>query len=353
MPPYVLTGPASLDFLLGVPSFLSTFVLVFPFAPSAMFLATFVGPAGALPTHEGEARPTAVSVCESRNRRRGGPKLSQGGAKQQRQRRSEAAASGEPKAAARGGTGGMKRGGGGGGGGNVGAAALSDVTAAVEKGSITTANTGAWRRPRARQRGATDDNLEQGRATRGVVGVRCGGRTESASRGRRRRSRWTTTATVATGNVQRRRGTSSGGGEERNFVCTERGRGGSGFYPFGSVTAAFVACRSRRDLFLSIVAEICHRHGGKFMAGAINDRSVTIFNLSDAADGGSRRRWKPLTAARKQLAAADQQRRWRLASDAEPRMAIPAHTAVALGATASERGDAMTSGRRRLGAVAR
>ncbi|KAK9122290.1 hypothetical protein Syun_019907 [Stephania yunnanensis] len=52
MPPYVLTGPTSLDFLLGVPSCLSAFILVFPFAPSAMFLATFGGAAGALPTHE-------------------------------------------------------------------------------------------------------------------------------------------------------------------------------------------------------------------------------------------------------------------------------------------------------------
>ncbi|KAK9100728.1 hypothetical protein Scep_024158 [Stephania cephalantha] len=52
MPPYVLTGPASLEFLPGVPSCLSAFVLVFPFAPSAMFLAIFGGPAGALPSHE-------------------------------------------------------------------------------------------------------------------------------------------------------------------------------------------------------------------------------------------------------------------------------------------------------------
>ncbi|KAK9099247.1 hypothetical protein Syun_026292 [Stephania yunnanensis] len=36
MPPYVLTGPASLEFLPGVPSCLSAFVLVFPFAPSAI-----------------------------------------------------------------------------------------------------------------------------------------------------------------------------------------------------------------------------------------------------------------------------------------------------------------------------
>ncbi|KAK9166302.1 hypothetical protein Scep_001493 [Stephania cephalantha] len=45
MPPYVLTGPASLEFLLGVSSCLFAFVLVFPFAPSAKFLATFGGPA--------------------------------------------------------------------------------------------------------------------------------------------------------------------------------------------------------------------------------------------------------------------------------------------------------------------
>ncbi|KAK9092985.1 hypothetical protein Syun_027896 [Stephania yunnanensis] len=52
MPPYVLTDPASREFLPGVPSCLSAFVLIFPFAPSAMFLATFGGPVGALPTHE-------------------------------------------------------------------------------------------------------------------------------------------------------------------------------------------------------------------------------------------------------------------------------------------------------------
>ncbi|KAK9169922.1 hypothetical protein Syun_002062 [Stephania yunnanensis] len=52
MPLYVLIGPTSLNFLLGIPSFVSAFVLVFPFAPSAIFLATFGGPAGALPIHE-------------------------------------------------------------------------------------------------------------------------------------------------------------------------------------------------------------------------------------------------------------------------------------------------------------
>ncbi|KAK9125059.1 hypothetical protein Scep_013905 [Stephania cephalantha] len=52
MPPYVLNGLASLDFLLGVPSCPSAFVLVVPFTPSAMFLATSGGLAGALPTHE-------------------------------------------------------------------------------------------------------------------------------------------------------------------------------------------------------------------------------------------------------------------------------------------------------------
>ncbi|KAK9121245.1 hypothetical protein Syun_018862 [Stephania yunnanensis] len=51
MPPYMLTGPTSLEFLPGVPSCLFAFVHVFRFAPSAMFLATFGGPAGALPTH--------------------------------------------------------------------------------------------------------------------------------------------------------------------------------------------------------------------------------------------------------------------------------------------------------------
>ncbi|KAK9136063.1 hypothetical protein Syun_015393 [Stephania yunnanensis] len=52
MPSYVLTGPASIDSLLGVPSCLSAFVIVFPFTLSTMFLATFGGPDGALPTHE-------------------------------------------------------------------------------------------------------------------------------------------------------------------------------------------------------------------------------------------------------------------------------------------------------------
>ncbi|KAK9136069.1 hypothetical protein Syun_015399 [Stephania yunnanensis] len=52
MPPYMLTGPASIDSLLGVPSCLSAFVIVFPFTLSTMFLATFGGPDGALPTHE-------------------------------------------------------------------------------------------------------------------------------------------------------------------------------------------------------------------------------------------------------------------------------------------------------------
>ncbi|KAK9158631.1 hypothetical protein Scep_005205 [Stephania cephalantha] len=124
--------------------------------------------------HRGEARPTKVSVCESRSRRRGDPKLSQG---YMRRRRSESGGSAKRSRVAEKGDGG----------GNVGQCAKRrEPAAAAKKGrgrsdarpmaSRSRERSRAERRPRARRR---DNRALRARARpASVVGVRCRGRRE-------------------------------------------------------------------------------------------------------------------------------------------------------------------------------